>query len=151
MKPPVGEKAETVADRDVLIIDDEASVGELLEQYSMQYGWRAESAVSQYDGLDMLARNHHDLVFLDIVMPGMNVLDMISRIREISVGSEIILMSGRIHDERFISAIKILGIYGFVKKPFSIENLSHFLADDIHGGRSTGSSNPRKDDLKLKE
>ena len=67
---------------EVLIIDDDTRLFELVAKYLNQNGVLCQHAVDGTKGLRLLASGSFDAVFLDIMMPGIDGLEVLRRIRD---------------------------------------------------------------------
>lgn len=104
----------------VLIIDDSATVVALLGRMLRQNGYRIREALSAEIGLDMARQERPDLVFLDIVLPGMDGFAALRTLRrEANTKSvPVIMISGNIQaTEQFY--VQRIGADDFMKKPFT--------------------------------
>ncbi len=101
----------------ILVVDDEKEIADLVEIYLVSDGYKVFKAYNAEDGLRILREQEIHLVLLDIMMPGMNGLDMCRMIREKS-NLPIIMLSAKSTD-----LDKIVGLTGgaddYVTKPFN--------------------------------
>ena len=101
----------------ILVIDDEKEIADLVEIYLVSDGYKVWKAASAQEGFDILAKEEIHLILLDIMMPGMDGLEMCRRIRETN-NIPIIMLSARSAD-----LDKILGLGtgadDYVTKPFN--------------------------------
>ena len=106
----------------VLVVDDEKEIADLVEIYLVSDGYKVYKASNALEGLEILEKETIHLVLLDIMMPGMDGLEMCRKIRETN-NIPIIMLSARSAD-----LDKILGLeYGaddYITKPFSMEELT---------------------------
>jgi adenylate cyclase len=102
----------------VLVVDDLAPNVRLLEAVLSPKGFRVATASSGEEALDVLGREHPDLVLLDIVMPGMDGYEVCRRIRE-DPGTAFlpVIMITASGEEQKICAIES-GADDFINKPF---------------------------------
>ena len=102
----------------ILVVDDEKEIADLVEIYLVSDGYKVFKAENAEAGLSILDKQDIHLVLLDIMMPGMNGLEMCRKIRETN-NIPIIMLSARSAD-----LDKILGLeYGaddYITKPFNI-------------------------------
>lgn len=114
-----------------LIIDDSATVVAALRRILRSAGYITQEAMDAERGLEMIAQEQPDLIFLDIILPGMNGFGALRAIRKDPVTQHIpvIMISGNEHATEQFYANRI-GADDFMKKPFSrfevfarIENL----------------------------
>lgn len=110
----------------IMIVDDEAAIGRLLRQALTDRGYLAESvvtgaaALAAFDELPPSGLYH--LALVDIMLPDINGLELVARIREKSPATEIILMTGYASVETAVQAIE-LGAFAYVNKPVKIGEL----------------------------
>ena len=101
----------------ILVVDDENEIADLVEIYLVSDGYRVFKAANAQDGLNILEKEEIHLVLLDIMMPGMDGLEMCRKIRETN-NIPIIMLSARSTD-----LDKILGLGtgadDYVVKPFN--------------------------------
>ncbi len=101
----------------ILVVDDEKEIADLVEIYLVSDGYKVFKAYNAEEGLRILREQEIHLVLLDIMMPGMNGLDMCRTIREKS-NIPIIMLSAKSTD-----LDKIVGLTGgaddYVTKPFN--------------------------------
>ena len=101
----------------ILVVDDEKEIADLVEIYLVSDGYKVFKASNAQDGLAILDKEDIHLVLLDIMMPGMNGLEMCKKIRETN-NIPIIMLSAKSTD-----LDKILGLGtgadDYVVKPFN--------------------------------
>lgn len=106
-----------MAETNILIVDDEQEIADLVEIYLVSDGYKVFKAGNAQEGLDILEKEDIHLVLLDIMMPGMNGLEMCKKIRETN-NIPIIMISAKSTD-----LDKILGLGtgadDYVAKPFN--------------------------------
>lgn len=114
-----------------LIIDDSPTVVAALRKVLRSAGYNTSEALDAEKGLALIEQDPPDLVFLDIVLPGMNGFNALRLIRKNPASQHIpvIMISGNEHATEQFYADRI-GADDFMKKPFSrfeifarIENL----------------------------
>ncbi|OGS18434.1 MAG: hypothetical protein A2219_06215 [Elusimicrobia bacterium RIFOXYA2_FULL_50_26] len=104
----------------ILAVDDEPSMGEsykmlLEEKYSLFY------ASTGHEALEIVQKEPVNLVLLDVLLPDMDGMDILRRIKEIS-DADVIMVSAVKTMRTAIQAVK-LGAYDYVSKPFDIDDL----------------------------
>ena len=106
----------------ILVVDDEREIADMVEIYLVSDGYKVFKANNAQEGLDILDKEEIHLVLLDIMMPGMDGLEMCRKIRETS-NIPIIMMSAKSTD-----LDKILGLGtgadDYVTKPFNTLELT---------------------------
>jgi DNA-binding response OmpR family regulator len=104
----------------VLIIDDSPTVVAVLRKTLRSAGYETREALDAEHGLGLLAQDPPDLIFLDIILPGMNGFNALRAIRKMPAWQHIpvIMISGNEHATEQFYANRI-GADDFMKKPFS--------------------------------
>ncbi len=106
----------------ILIIDDEAGIRFSLRGILEDEGYAVLEAESGELGLEVLAHNDIDLIFLDIWLPGMDGPKVLEHIRQIHPQLPVLMISGHATIEHAVSAIKN-GAHDFIEKPLSLEKV----------------------------
>ena len=101
----------------VLIIDDEKSFTEELREFLNKIGYHCLEAHNGEEGFRILKEKQVDLLILDIMLPGMNGLDILKEIKVRYPGIEVIIISGHGNMDTVISAMR-LGAMDYLRKPF---------------------------------
>lgn len=113
----------------ILIVEDNPAVGQLTAEMLHDLGYLTAWAANASEALQLLGKDdsHFDLVFSDIVMPGMSGLDLAAAIQRLRPGLPIVLTSG------YSNTLAEEGSHGFelIQKPYSVDALSRVLRDAI--------------------
>jgi two-component system sensor histidine kinase/response regulator len=107
----------------ILVIDDERGIREGCKRALTPLGYRVEASDTGAAGLRMLQEGSYDLVLLDLMMPGMSGIEVLSRIREIDPDIVVIIITGYATVESAVKTIK-KGAYDFISKPFTADDLA---------------------------
>ena len=105
----------------ILIVDDEPGIRQSLKGVFEDEGFATESVSSGEECLKKIAQSAFDLVLLDIWLPGIDGLETLRRLRELSPSTRVIMISGHATIATAVAATK-LGAYDFIEKPFSLEH-----------------------------
>ena len=105
----------------ILIVDDDVNICQLLNQYLVKEGYSTFICHNGQDALNEIKKNLYDIMLLDIMMPEMDGLETLSRVREI-LNIPIILLSARGEPMDKISGLD-LGADDYVTKPFEPQEL----------------------------
>ena len=106
----------------VLVVDDEASVRDLVTRWLTQAGYRCASAGSIRDARDYFHANEVHLVTLDVRMAGRSGIDLLHHINEISPDTSVIMMTGVSEAQTAIEALTY-GACAYLIKPIVCEEL----------------------------
>lgn len=101
----------------VLIIDDEKSFTEELAEFLNKSGYDCREANTGPAGLDILKNNEIDLLILDVLLPGINGLEILKHVKSAYPEMEVIIISGHGNMDTVITALR-LGALDYLKKPF---------------------------------
>ena len=102
----------------ILIIEDDPEIQEMLKYAFSREGWKLIPAVTGEEGIKNFKDNGADCIILDIMLPGMDGLKVIKKIREIEVSVPVIMCSARGEEADIISGLE-LGADDYVVKPYS--------------------------------
>ncbi len=105
-----------------LIVDDEKRIRNGCVKMLTEDGFPATSAETAEAGLTMLAREHFDILLLDLMMPGLSGLDALTQIRTRHPDTVVIVITGYATLEHSIEAMK-KGAFDFIPKPFAPDDL----------------------------
>lgn len=106
----------------ILIIDDESSILHSLEGILSDEGYQVFLAENGRIGLEILEKEVPDLVLLDIAMPGMDGIEVLSKIKSAYPFVPVIIMTGHGSIDVAVKAIK-MGSYDFLEKPLEMDKL----------------------------
>lgn len=120
-----GKGQTTIMDKhvpNILIIDDEESVCSILKRFLSFEGYNVTTKNRATEGLKFINENRVDLLIVDLMMPGMTGLELITKLKDYENKPEIIVVSGHGTINSAVDAIK-LGAYDFIEKPLHLESL----------------------------
>ncbi|HPR06897.1 MAG: sigma-54-dependent Fis family transcriptional regulator [Chromatiaceae bacterium] len=106
----------------ILIIEDEATLAKNMCLYLSRYGHDVVTAGSADAGLGELERFKPDIVLLDFLLPGMNGMAALEKLREAAPGVPVIMITGHGTVELAVEAMKA-GVYDFLTKPVALAKL----------------------------
>ena len=105
----------------ILVIEDEANIVQVLRLYLEQAGYTVLSASDGVAGLEMHAREHPDLVILDLMLPALDGMEVCRRIRAWA-NTPILMLTARQGEEDRVTGLE-LGADDYLVKPFSPREL----------------------------
>ena len=129
----------------ILIIEDEEKIARFVELELKYEGYETEKVFNGRDGLELLKTRPFDLVLLDIMLPGLNGIEVLRRLRQVS-DMPVILLTAR---DAVVDKVAGLdcGADDYITKPFAIEEL---LARIRAALRKKKPDNSAKTSLELK-
>lgn len=107
----------------ILIIDDESPIREVLSESLRDDGYEVQAAPDGITGLAVLKTFAPDICFLDIWMPKMDGLEVLSQAVPIFPNTSFVMISGHGTIETAVKATKI-GAWDFIEKPLSLDKVS---------------------------
>lgn len=110
-----------MAKQKILVIDDEENVCELVSLYFGKAGYEVVCAADGVEGLDTLREQRPDIVILDLMLPGIDGVDVCKEIRKTS-NVPLIMLTARVDEVDRVLGLEI-GADDYVTKPFSPREL----------------------------
>jgi two-component system nitrogen regulation response regulator GlnG len=104
----------------ILVADDERSIRWVMAEALGADGHQVTEAGSGSDALAALTRGGYDLAFLDIRMPDLNGLDVVTMARDASVDTTLVVMTAQTTMSNAVEAMK-RGAYDYLTKPFDLD------------------------------
>ncbi len=111
-----------MAGKKVLVVDDDVKTVELVKMYLNRDGYRVITAYNGNDALQMARENHPDLMVLDLMLPGVNGLDVCRTLRQES-DVPIIMLTALTTDDDRLTGLNC-GADDYMTKPFSPRELA---------------------------
>ncbi len=106
----------------ILVVEDEASISNLVVSYLRKEGYEVFTAVDGPDGLKAARTVKPDLIVLDIMLPGMDGLEVLTQIRR-EANPYVIFLTARSEEVDKIVGLSV-GADDYVTKPFSMRELT---------------------------
>lgn len=107
---------------EILLIEDEAKIARVLQLEFLHEGYKVRLAEDGRKGLDLALAESWDLLVLDIMLPELNGIEVLRRVRQVNPTVPIILLTARDSIPDKVSGLD-LGANDYVTKPFAIEEL----------------------------
>lgn len=106
----------------ILIADDDLDLRELLIEAVRNWGYEVSLAKDGEEALRKLKMDHFHMVITDLMMPGMDGLQLLQRIRGLDSDILVIIITGYATLETAVKAIET-GAYDYIAKPFRLDEL----------------------------
>jgi two-component system copper resistance phosphate regulon response regulator CusR len=133
----------------ILIVEDEPKTGEYLRQGLREAGFVVDLAQDGLDGLHLALQGEHDLVILDVMLPGMDGWQVLQSLRRRGLHMPVLFLTARDQVEDRIKGLE-LGADDYLVKPFSFAELLARVRTILRRGRSgTEPTTLRVADLEL--
>ena len=106
----------------IMIVDDEEDVRLFLSDFLAEREFWVDTAGSGEEALEKLAKQSVDIILLDIMMPGMDGLECLDKIKQKYHKTTVIMITA-LKDEVKMARAKKSGAYDYIVKPFSLSYL----------------------------
>jgi Nif-specific regulatory protein len=106
----------------MLVIDDDETVRDLFVSFFGENGYGVAAASEAKSGLEIIMQEKIDLLFLDLVMPGMRGIDLLKELAAVKMRIPTIVMTAVAEVETAVEAMR-LGAFDYITKPFILDEL----------------------------
>lgn len=101
----------------VMIVEDETSLLELLVDKFKDSGFTVLASQNAEEGIKMAFKEHPDLILLDIILPKMDGLTMLKKLRKDNWGNSVpVIILSNLSDQQKVSEAIQIGVYDFLVK-----------------------------------
>lgn len=119
-------KQAKVVEGNVLVVDDDPGILEMLSEVISRKGFRVVAVSSGEQALQEVDKQHFDLIFLDLVLPGMSGVETLSAIKGKDKKAVVVIVTGYGDDPMALNAMS-LGPLFLVRKPFRVGDIVEVL------------------------
>ncbi|MBA7607422.1 MAG: response regulator [Dehalococcoidia bacterium] len=119
-------KQATVLEGTVLVVDDDPAIVEMVNEVVSRKGFKVVGAGSGEQALEELEKQHFDLIFMDLVLPGMSGVEALSAIKEKDKKAVVVIITGYGDDPIAMDAMS-LGPLFLIRKPFRVSDIVEVL------------------------
>ncbi|MBW2709618.1 MAG: response regulator [Deltaproteobacteria bacterium] len=110
----------------VLIVDDELVFCENMTRLLNTRGYQTKAVNEGEEAIRVLEKEAYDVAVLDLKMPGMNGIDILKKLNELNISSQVIMLTGHGGVDTAMEAIK-LGAYDYIPKPCGVDELCEMI------------------------
>lgn len=118
--------------KNILIIDDDISIGNMVEEVLLKNGYGVTRAYSGTEALLVLSSSNPDLILLDLMLPGLNGEEVLSKIK----GIPVIIISAKVDMDNKVDLL-LNGASDYITKPFNIKELLARIIVQLRNASST--------------
>lgn len=104
--------------KEILIVDDEENILTLLEYNLNQAGYSVDKATDGEEAYQIIKEKNYDFIILDIMLPGMDGIDVCRRVRKEGISTPILMLTAKTDEYDKIIGLE-LGADDYMTKPFS--------------------------------
>ncbi len=113
---------EIVEPQQLLIVDDDPGILSLLKDFFSTYGYPFRMAQDGVEAMKLLKEFDATIVITDLIMPGMDGMELIHEVKKNAPDTDIIVVTGFTKQYRYTDIIKT-GATDFIQKPFNLDEL----------------------------
>lgn len=125
--------------RKIMVVDDEQNIREIISEFLQEVGYSVTLAVDGMDALEKVAYEQFDLYIIDVYMPRMGGLDLITKLKEIQPLAVIVVTTGYSSIDIAIKAIRT-GAYHYLTKPIQADELLKVVESGIQHAAELGET-----------
>lgn len=116
----------------IVIVDDEDMVLTSISSFlDLETEYKVKTFVSAKDALEYIKENDVDLVISDYLMPEMDGISFLARVRDVKPEIPRIILTGYADKENAIKAINDVGLFQYIEKPWDNDDLLIILRNGI--------------------
>ncbi len=116
--------------KSILIVEDEETLRESLKRIFLKEGFIVDAAASAENGLSLVAANVYDVIVTDIILPGMDGIEMMSKIKKELPEQLFVVMTAYASLETAIKALRG-GAYDYIMKPVMHEEIKQVVKNAL--------------------
>ena len=109
----------------ILVVEDDPVLGQIVEETLEALGYNVIRAMNADEALHILGRTQVDLMFTDVIMPGMNGVDLAARVREDIPGLPILLVTGLAPEAALLKSQE----FPMLQKPYRMAELKRMFVE----------------------
>lgn len=128
----------------IAIIEDDQTIGDLLEEVLQKEGYQVKRAYSGTEAVYLLSQEKPDLALLDLMLPGLSGEEVLPHLQ----GIPVIVVSAKVNVD---DKVKLLleGAADYITKPFEIKELLARVQVQLRGGSTTADPVLREGQLEM--
>lgn len=132
----------------IMVVDDEVSILTLLEYNLMRAGYEVLMATDGLQALRLAEEEHPDLVILDLMLPGIDGLEVCRKMREKKIMVSIVMLTAK--DDEFDKVLGLeLGADDYITKPFSPREVVARVKAVLRRSALVDNETPKPEDERL--
>jgi CheY-like chemotaxis protein len=112
----------------ILVVDDNKDLLNTFALILKRKGFIVDTAEDGFNAVEKFKKNHFDLVLMDVVMPNMDGMDALHKMREIDTRAKVILLTAYCEEDQLKKAVS-QGAYRTLYKPVNIAKLMALIGE----------------------
>lgn len=129
----------------ILVVEDEPTLSRLLSYNLSQEGYEVKVVENGADGLQEAVDEEYQLIVLDIMLPGMNGLEVLTKLRQKQIRTPVIILTARNAEDEVVQGLKH-GADDYMTKPFGVAELLARVAAVLRRTHGESHTNPQTDE-----
>lgn len=106
----------------ILVVEDEHKIANSIKKGLEQEGFAVDMAFSGTEGYDLASSEDYDLIILDLLLPGIDGIEICSRLRKEQIHTPILMLTAKGQVEDKVAGLNA-GVDDYLTKPFAFEEL----------------------------
>lgn len=106
----------------ILLVEDEQGVSSFIKKGFEEQFYKVDAAFDGDIGLTLALQNEYDIILLDLIMPGLNGLELCKKVRERGISTPIIMLTALGATSNIVTGLDI-GADDYITKPFKFKEL----------------------------
>ena len=122
----------------LLLVEDDKDIARFVKKGLMENSFSVDVSSDGEEGLSFAARRNYDLIILDILLPKMDGLEILKRLRGTGVQTPVIYLTAKGSEKDIVHGLD-LGADDYISKPFSFNELLARIRTILRRGKSEGT------------
>ena len=132
----------------VLVIEDETKVGSFIKRALEEESYAVDLCEDGAQGLDMALSGSYDLIMIDLMLPGLPGLEVLTRLRKEKIQTPVLILTAQSKVDQRVKGLDA-GADDYLTKPFAIDELLARVRALLRRGTAETSGTLQIDDLML--
>jgi len=134
----------------IVIVDDEEMVLTSLNSFlTLETEYKVQTFTSAKEALEYVKKGRVDLVISDYLMPEMDGITFLSKVREVKPEVPRIILTGYADKENAIKAINHVGLFQYIEKPWSNDDLLIILRNGLEKQKLMAKLNEKINEINM--
>lgn len=113
----------------ILVVDDEEEICNMFIKWLSGGGHKVKAVTSGKEAVIVVKKDSFHVVFLDIVMPGIQAVEILNKIKKISPKTKVVMVTGKLINKHLINELSKKGASGFLQKPFKLKEIFEIIGN----------------------
>ena len=119
-------KESTEISADILVVDDEKSIRDILTIVLEEEGHTVTAVSDGGEAIESFEKNGYDLAIVDVNLPSAGGIEVLRRIKQANIETEVIIVSGYASLDNAVEAVRA-GAYDYIIKPFAVQTITEVV------------------------